>query len=239
VQWLFDPGTELTIRSAEEKPGIRSFDKGGYYLFKEADTLTFIRCGRHKDRPSQADNLHLDIWYAGKNLLHDSGSYLYNTDEQFVSFFAGSEGHNTVKIGVYDQMHKGPRFIWLDWTQAVKTETWEDEDGFYFKGVIHAFKELGKNIYHERQARKIKGKPHWEVTDRLIRKPELPMCQIWHPDMDTGYELKFESYDQGGQPLEPEWRDGWISEHYGEKQDSPYLVFNTDGNIIKTIIRAE
>lgn len=237
VQWLFNPVSGLKVKTFPEKTGITTFEKGGYFLFREPDALTFIRCGRHKDRPSQADNLHLDIWYKGKNLLHDSGSYLYNTEEKYISFFTGSEGHNTVKIGSYDQMQKGPRFIWLDWTQAVKTETWEDENSFYFKGVIHAFQSLGKDIYHERQVRKAKGRPHWEITDRLIRKPDLPICQIWHPEPDSSYDIRITAYDENGKALEPEWLEGWISEHYGEKKESPYVVFTTNGSIVKTVIK--
>ncbi len=237
VQWLFNPASGLKAEPFPEKTGITSFEKGGYFLFREPEALTFIRCGRHKDRPSQADNLHLDIWFQGKNLLHDSGSYLYNTGEQYTSFFAGSEGHNTVKLGESDQMQRGPRFIWLDWTQAVKTETWEDEDNFYFKGVIHAFQSLGKNIYHERQVRKSKGKALWEVTDRLIRKPDLPMRQIWHPDLNAGYDLQIEACDENGNELKPEWREGWISEYYGEKKECPCVVFTTNESIVKTVIK--
>ena len=55
--------------------GCISFDKGGYYCIREKDTFSFIRCGRHKDRPAHADNLHLDIWYQGENCLFDGGSY--------------------------------------------------------------------------------------------------------------------------------------------------------------------
>ena len=59
--------------------GCISFDKGGYYCIREKDTFSFIRCGRHKDRPAHADNLHLDIWYQGEN----GGSYKYNTTENY------------------------------------------------------------------------------------------------------------------------------------------------------------
>lgn len=93
------------------------FSQGGYFTLKEADTLTFIRCGAYKDRPFQADNLHLDIWVNGENIMRDAGSYLYNTDEKWVKYFAGTASHNTVMLGEYDQMCKGPRFVWYDWVK--------------------------------------------------------------------------------------------------------------------------
>ena len=237
VQWLFNPEEKIKRENEPMRNGILSFPEGGFYLFSETDALTFIRCGRHRDRPSHADNLHLDIWYAGENLLHDAGTYLYNTEEQFISFFTGSEGHNTVKIGDFDQMQKGPRFIWLDWSQAVEAESTEDKEFYYFKGIIHAFSSLGKNIYHERSVKKAKGRPYWEVEDRINNKPDLPIHQIWHPVVQTKNQLIIKSYDADGNLLDLEWRQGWVSDHYGEKQESPYFVFSTGGSVIKTIIQ--
>ncbi len=48
----------------------------------KSKALTFIRCGKHKDRPSHADNLHLDIPVEGKNYLTDGGSYKYITEPE-------------------------------------------------------------------------------------------------------------------------------------------------------------
>ncbi len=42
------------------QPELASFDIGGYYIINENKVKTFIRCGAYKDRPAQADNLHLD-----------------------------------------------------------------------------------------------------------------------------------------------------------------------------------
>jgi hypothetical protein len=64
------------------------YPTGGYSITHDHDTLTFVRCGAYKDRPFQADNLHLDIWVNGQNLLRDAGSYKYNTDDKWVNYFA-------------------------------------------------------------------------------------------------------------------------------------------------------
>ena len=84
--------------------GMQSFKVGGYYLLREKDAFTFLRCGNHKDRPSQADNLHLDLWVKGENILYDGGSYKYNTDEESLRYFFGTASHNTVMLGGYDQI---------------------------------------------------------------------------------------------------------------------------------------
>ena len=85
--------------------GTYAFDKGGYYVLRDQGTLTFIRCGHYKDRPFQADNLHLDIWVNGENILRDAGSYLYNTDERWTRYFAGTASHNTVMVGTLSLIH--------------------------------------------------------------------------------------------------------------------------------------
>lgn len=70
----------------ERKQGNVTFKNGGYYIIREKDVLTFIRCGKYKERPSQADNLHIDIWYKGENILLDGGSYKYNTEKKYIKY---------------------------------------------------------------------------------------------------------------------------------------------------------
>ena len=74
------------VSTNKKQFGCISFDKGGYYCIREKDTFSFIRCGRYKDRPAHADNLHLDIWYQGENYLFDGGSYKYNTTEKLLRY---------------------------------------------------------------------------------------------------------------------------------------------------------
>ncbi|MCU0354254.1 MAG: heparinase, partial [Cytophagales bacterium] len=37
------------------------FKASGFYVLRDAEKFAFVRCGNHPDRPSQADNLHLDL----------------------------------------------------------------------------------------------------------------------------------------------------------------------------------
>ena len=54
-----------------------------------------------------------------KIFLSDGGSYKYNTEYELMKYFYGPASHNTIMLEDYDQMLKGPRFIWLNWTQAI------------------------------------------------------------------------------------------------------------------------
>lgn len=216
---------------------IYSFDKGGYYLFREKECLTFIRCGNHKDRPSQADNLHLDIWYKGENILQDAGSYKYNTDPDLLKYFMGTRSHNTVMLGDQDQMQKGGRFIWYHWTQAVAAEIIEDDATLLFTGTISAFRHLGKDIRHTRTVCKKRDKAEWIVKDIIEHMPanHLPMHQLWHLPLTTEIKIDIAAADKDKQLL-PSRQASWYSGLYGQKEEEQEIVFTTAYTAIDTII---
>lgn len=215
-------------------PGWKVFPRGGYAILTESDGLTFIRCGSHKDRPAQADNLHVDIWSGGENILHDAGSYKYNTSPELVSWFMGTKGHNTVMIDSHDQMLKGPRFIWFNWSQCDSLEVFENEESYIFTGIISAFQFLNKEIKHKRTITKSKTHGLWIISDEILNKPVgLDMIQIWHP---TFKELNLTAISDNRE-LKGVWKQGWSSEFYGIKRETEYLQFRTQNNLITTTIR--
>ena len=211
--------------------GILRFENGGYYLFREPETLTFIRCGQHKDRPSHADNLHLDIWHKGKNILPDCGSYKYNTTNESLKYFWGTASHNSVMLDNQDQMLKGNRFIWYFWSQAVDIQIKEEKDFYEFKGSVSCFRHLSRRIIHKREVRKMKNKPEWKIEDRIENKPKSAfMKQIWHiPYMS-------DLYIESDHPLKYEKSD--CSFYYGLKEKISQFSFRTlyQENVIRTKI---
>ncbi|MCP1385261.1 alginate lyase family protein [Runella salmonicolor] len=220
----------------------RQFNAGGYYTLHDGDALTFIRCGAYKDRPFQADNLHFDLWVNGKNLLRDAGSYLYNTDEKWTQYFAGTASHNTLMLGQHDQMLKGPRFVWYHWVKKA-SGAWQNQVGDpscqIFEGYIQAFGQVGKNIIHRRRVTKYTGECRWLVEDWLENAPEsVPMYQIWHPS-DAFFEgFSIKAVDQNNKELMAHETQGWYSELYGTKVPAKRLVFSTSMRYIKTEIFA-
>ncbi len=213
--------------------GIHSFNTGGYYIFRENETLTFIRCGNHKDRPSQADNLHVDIWFKGENVLLDAGSYKYNTDQETLKYFMGTASHNTVMLANFDQMKKGSRFIWYNWTQANEAFLNETEESYYFKGAISAFSYLSKRIIHEREITKVKNKPRWIVKDKIIDKPDsLSMKQLWHLPLKH-FMVNWKSVNKKSEKIKEQNQKGYVSGLYGKKEASEMIIFETHcGEII-------
>ena len=214
-----------------KKMGVMEFPYGGYYLIREPDTFTFIKCGRYKDRPAHADNLHIDIWYKGENVLIDGGSYKYNTDEDTVKYFGGTESHNTVMLGELDQMLKGPRFIWLNWSQAIGVSITETETEFIFEGSVSCYTYLGKDIVHNRKIVKTKGIPEWYVKDEILNKPEgLNMRQLWHSPVGT------ETFEIISKDADKSVKEGWSSLYYGVKENTEQTELITNNTIIETTI---
>ena len=209
----------------------------GYHILRDATTRTFIRSATYRHRPFQCDNLHLDIWVDGENILRDAGTYSYNSNDTDNQFFAGTKSHNTVMPGNYDQMLKGPGFIWYNWIGKGEGRWKEGHEDFEFEGWFEGFWKLGKHIRHQRRVLKKKGEFCWLVEDRMENVPgELYMNQIWNPSQAFFEKFKITACDADQVSLMPEIVSGWYAESYGKKEETKQIIFRTKGRLIRTII---
>jgi Heparinase II/III-like protein/Heparinase II/III N-terminus len=215
------------VLPAKPLPSAALFPAGGYAGLRDGDSLTFFRSGRHRDRPSQADNHHVDIWIGSDNMLRDGGSYLYNAPESDIRYFFGTRSHNTVMVEEADQMKKGQRFVWLGWSQSLGLSIKESDSGWILKGEIEAFLHLGRGIRHLRQVEKIRGKNEWAIRDTLSGKGEREIQLRWHPGPAFDQLLQMEVLDSVGNRLVADVQPGWFSSHYGRKEPSPVWIFRT------------
>jgi hypothetical protein len=217
--------------SLEKKFGCQSFDVGGYYLLREHNSFTFIRCGKHKDRPAHADNLHIDIWVNGQNILRDSGTYKYNTNKEEINFFTGTASHNTVMIGENSQMLKGSRFIWYYWSQALSAKWVEKDDSYVFEGAISAFRFLNRKSIHNRKIVKHKNELIWTVVDEVLNLNHKPKFQIWNCD---DYHIEISASEEGN-PSISKIQDSYFSDYYGSKQKGTAKKFEFKEKIVTTV----
>jgi hypothetical protein len=231
--WVSDAvATKNNLDKLIHKEGITSFKDGGYYLIREKEIFTFIRCGKHKDRPAHADNLHVDIWYRGVNYLRDSGTYKYNTSTEMSQYFTGSGAHNTVIVDNKSQMLKGSRFIWYYWSQEKEVNLIETDTAYLFEGKISAFRYLKSNATHTRRIKKIKGITEWIIEDKIDNLPVANKKQVWHFD---GNKIKFCSKINS---LEVEAEDilSYNSLYYGEVKKGKGISFSFENEINTKII---
>ncbi len=215
---------------------------GGFYVLRDAHKFAFVRCGNHPDRPSQADNLHVDLWINGLNLMRDAGSYKYNTDLATLRYFMGTASHNTVQLGNFDQMQKGGRFIWYYWSQAIEATLTESENSIFFEGKTHVYQHVHSQIFHVRRVRQWTNEMRWEMEDQLelppaIRQQKLPVYQRWHPHpefLTQGWQIRCE--DQSGNELPLQTRQGWYSSFYGVREPVTDWFFENKNGYFKTVI---
>lgn len=227
------------IKPFEAPSHLHLFGLGGFASIQEHKQLTFFRSGRHLDRPSQADNLHVDLWHNGWNIFRDAGSYKYNSSESDISFFFGTKSHNTLMINHQDQMLKGPRFVWLYWSQAIALTGRETTDEFIVMGEIEAFRHIKKGLRHKRVIKKWRDKPIWEIED-TINGPIPKNCTfqlLWHPHPEALQHFEITVTNGNGINLKASKKPGFYSGLYGKKEESPYLEFSSELPTFKTLIQ--
>lgn len=231
-------GYESKFSPISRTDGGYNFEIGGYYVIRDKGTLTFVRCGNHKDRPQQADNLHLDIWVEGKNILLDAGTYQYNCEEELKRNFEGTLGHNTVMVENQNQMLKGSRFIWFYWTQAKKAKLSEKETFWEFEGEISAFRFILRNCTHKRRIIKIKGETKWKVQDRILQVPDnTAAVQIWNFEPTDLLKITpCKHTDVNFSRNQDVTEQGYYSEHYGEMKRISRFKFPLENNELETQI---
>ncbi len=238
VDWLSCSQQKKEERNSDtlkDNP-IQLFAEGGIATFREKESLTFIRNCKHQHRPSHADNLHVDIWYKGENILRDSGTYKYNTEQKYTAHFNGTKAHNTLGIGEEDQMKKGPRFIWLNWSKGISNRIFDQDDIYIFEGKAAVYKQLGEGIIHERKIKKLKGIASWEIIDSMQHDTGQEINQYWNPSSSFETQFTIEAFDEDG-PIELKRLNSWYSPLYGQIEDAETICFTSKHKQITTRIK--
>lgn len=107
----------------------RRYNDGGYVVIRSKPAAVFLRYPRFRFRPSQSDLFHVDFWVGGVNVFRDAGTYSYNCEEPWQSYFSSSEAHNTVQFDGRDAMPRLSRFLYGAWPKAIKVSEIVEKDG--------------------------------------------------------------------------------------------------------------
>ena len=233
---IFWYGANRVINGKSNNSVFKLYDQGGYSVINEPENVkTFMKCSRYLDRPSQADNNHVDIWVNGINYFRDNGSYLYNTDTKNIRYFNGTIGHNSCTIDNKDQMIKGSRFIWYNWIKTAKIKNFEFDNRYEIDLSFQGFKTLGKKIVHNRKVIKYKNKLHWIIIDSFENVISHNKQIYWHTDYKLLDSIDLSISDLNKNILPTEIRQGMYSSNYGIKIDSPYFYSESKNGFITTI----
>lgn len=195
-----------------------SFETGGYYTIRTQDSFAMIRCASYRDRPMQADMLHLDLWWKGYNILCDAGTFSYNTASDWIGYFSGTCSHNTISINAKDQMDKGARFLWYNWTKSKKIQSFQQKGIQYFEGEHYGYHPL----IHRRTV--IQFQDVWVVIDDVKGRFGEEPCEVsqhWlfevEADLLPGLTVKLNTAAGGWSLQVLDGRGGQGKLYYGEE----------------------
>jgi hypothetical protein len=231
LDWLglgenLESGTEPPLKQQSQL-----FNDGGNAILLNNNSKAIIRFPHFKFRPSHADALHIDLWYKGKNLLRDSGSYSYNTEEKWLKYFSGTISHNTIEFDERDQMPKVSRFLFGNWlTTDLLTEIEEKEGQLCWTASYTDY----KGCSHQRQIRVSAN--CWKITDivsgysnkAVLRWRLMPDKWIIQNNICQSDKAKIQvTCNVDIQRLEI--TEGWESRYYLEKTALPVLEVEIGG----------
>jgi len=218
-----------------------ALNRGGYVIFQAEDSWGVSRIPNYRFRPGHADALHFDLWYKGRNILRDGGSYSYNCSEPWQSYFPGTKSHNTVEFDGRDQMPRISRFLWGSWTKGETIEPLSERDGcLSWSGAYNDY----KGCRHQRTI-SVRG-GCWHVSDVVsgVKKKAVLRWRL-EPGPWTLKENVCRSknvsieIDSDNAALELRLTEGWESRYYMEKTKLQVLEALITGNPakIRTVIR--
>lgn len=213
-----------------------NFETGGYSISNEDGGLkTFTRCAIYKDRPFQADNMHLDLWKDGVNYLWDCGTYRYNTTAENLNHFQGSAGHNTITVDGKDHMLKGGRFIWYYWIKEAVSKVTRNKELIIFKSTQKAYRYSNK-VSLQREVLKSIDEDQWEISDHTESAVGGMFIQHWQINPAVEKQISIVAQDKSGNILQPQRELSAYSGYYGVKEKSIKISFATNTTRITTTI---
>lgn len=175
IVWLFGveaANSPLTTGTPEVEANLAA-PIGGYYTLREKSSWMMMRCADYRARPHHADQLHIDFWWRGINILCDAGTYLYNGEPPWRNSLSRTAVHNTVAVDGRDQMTAFSRFLWLDWSRGVV----HHHDSSYWEGSHNGYERLKEPVKHRRAVQRI-GEL-WVIVDELSSQGKHDYSLHW------------------------------------------------------------
>lgn len=120
-----------------ESPAVRRLGNAGEWAT--------LRAVHYRSRPAHADQLHIELWFNGVNVLRDPGTYSYSQNPPWNNSLVHSRYHNTLTIDGQDPMLRAGKFLWLQRDQAEWVEDgcvpgrilMASHDGYHRMGFQH------------------------------------------------------------------------------------------------------
>ena len=206
----------------------------------------YLRAAKFSLRAAHADQLHIDMWAYGHNILLDAGTYSYNAPAPWDNRLSSTAIHNTIQVNDHDQMFRAGKYLWLKLAQArvllnSPGEIMAEHDGYQSEGWLHRrhvkFESANDLVvtdhlfkFHQ-QKKDASIAIHWlfpdwpfSFTDTVLTL-EAPFGKVVISSIlsspETGYISPEYELTRGGESIDclksPLPQDGWYSPAYGVK----------------------
>ncbi|NLF32344.1 MAG: hypothetical protein GX591_15820 [Planctomycetes bacterium] len=253
--WLLGPAAADAfdaLPAAETPRGTIVFPIGGYVFARGADEHLFIQNTRFTSH-THADLLSLAWHLHGRPVLVDSGTYTYNGDWAWRTWFRQSAAHNTVTVDGRGQATAHRAFRWLARPQA-RNHAVAFDGPLVFDGEHDGYRAAG--AAHRRVLLALEDQA-WLCLDLIDGRGSHRVCVHWHlaPDLAVGPVTDGPALavlrDGNGvctlaaastSPLAvdlPRGRtdppDGWVSDGYGQKEPAWAIAMSTTAELPVTV----
>ena len=226
--------------------GNRFYPESGHYIFKrvkgvavsgfretylhfDAAPLGYLSIAAHGHADALSFILHVD----GCPIVVDPGTFTYHTHKDLRNYFVSTLAHNTVCVNGKNQANQAGPTMWLSHYHCKTLNQGENfveatHDGYRKEGVQHV-----RKIEFDRDVNE------FIITDTLHCKVpasvEIPFHL--HPSVNAKLQgstavLEFAGKAKVQMSLDSklpyEIREGWYSEHFGEKVQTTFLYAKTN-----------
>jgi hypothetical protein len=188
--WLSGPEALSSPVAASGRPESRAFPAGGYYTLRRPNSWAMLRCHWYRDRPGQCDQLHVDLWWRGQNMLRDCGTYRYYCPQRpdIEYYFKSVRAHNTVEMDGTNPSELVSRFLWFPWPRGkvVRFDPGDDSWGA-IEAVSHDYHRAPIRCRHHRTLIALPN-DLWVVVDDFDGTGHHTAVARWHLP-DVAYRL--------------------------------------------------
>lgn len=195
-----------------------------------------------------ADALSVEVRYGGVELLADPGTYTYQGEPEWRSYFRSTLGHNTLELAGEDQSLSAGPFLWTRHAKArlLSTEGLDSGPVAEWTAEHDGYARLMPGAIHRRHVTLHRADQRLQIQDSLDCSGEHPCRLSYHlgPEIDCvldGTRARLRWRNAAGEQMAAELRLpaelvwslhrgestpplGWHSSHFGEKRPSFALV---------------
>ncbi|MBU0638638.1 MAG: heparinase II/III family protein [Planctomycetes bacterium] len=251
--WLLGPSAAGIFDELPAEPPTQPSQphpQGGIYTWRSdwSPTAEFVLFKSSAfESHTHADNLMVLYSAGGKDWLVDRGTFTYNGEWLWRTYFRGSRAHNVVVVDGLGQALAHRAFRWLKAPRQQMYKYHATEHFGYAAGATE-FRHLSPSLRHARSVLVVPGR-YVLVLDALASARPHGYELLWHvapghtvrlADDGAAYTLDDEGanlwiHAAGTSDLHPvvvsgatDPPQGWHSRTYGHKEPAPTLVYRTD-----------